>query len=171
VSVALPLVIVVAVARNGIIGGDNRLLWRLKSDLKRFRALTIGKPLIMGRKTYQSIGKALPGRRTIVLTRDPAFVPEDADVARDAPAAIAMAGRAGKALGAKETIIAGGGDIYRLFLPQAARAHLTLVEAEPRGDATFPWPMPPGWRETARQSFPADFDHDHAYAFIDFERR
>ena len=108
---ALRLVLIVAVARNGVIGGDNRLLWRLKGDMAHFRRCTMGKPMIMGRKTFASIGRPLPGRETIVLTRDPGYRQEGVRVAPDLSAAFALAAEAAQRLGADEIVIAGGGEI------------------------------------------------------------
>ena len=105
------ITIIAAVARNGVIGRDNDLIWRLRSDLRRFKALTMGKPLLMGRKTLASIGKPLPGRRTIVLTRDPGFAVPEVAVAHD------WAGALAAAEGADELMVAGGGEIYALALP------------------------------------------------------
>jgi dihydrofolate reductase len=168
---AIPLVAVVAVARNGVIGRDNRLLWRLKSDLRRFRSLTLGKPLIMGRKTFLSIGKALPGRHCIVVTRDSAFSAADIEAVNSLDAALEAGSRAARGLGASEIMIGGGGEIYAELLPQCAKAHVTLVETECDGDATFPWPMPKGWQEMKREAHPADHDNEFAYSFVDFVRR
>ena len=164
----LPLVAVVAVAENGVIGANNQLLWRIKSDLKRFRGLTMGKPLIMGRKTFLSIGKPLPGRETIILTRDRTFKAEGAAVAFTMPDAVAMAESAATRLGAKEIIIAGGGDIYGLFLPFCSIAHVTLVRTHPVGDAHFPWPMPAGWREVHAENHPSSPDDEFATRFMTY---
>src|ERR1700744_5954485 len=108
----VPLVLVAAVARNGIIGANGGLPWRLSSDLKRFKALTWGKPLVMGRKTFESLGRALPGRETIVVTRDPTFTPSDVMVARNLDAGLNLAAERAYATGADEIIIGGGGEIY-----------------------------------------------------------
>jgi dihydrofolate reductase len=167
---SVPLTAVVAVSRGGVIGRDNRLLWRLKADLRRFRALTIGKPIIMGRKTYLSIGKPLPGRHNIVVTRDAGFAAEGVETARSIDAALLAAQAAAQAMQASEIIVGGGGDIYAALLDQCARAHVTLVETDVEGDARFPWPMPPGWHETARQMHAADHDNEFACQFIEFER-
>jgi dihydrofolate reductase len=167
---ALPLTAIVAVSRNGVIGRDNTLVWRLKSDLRRFRALTMGKPIIMGRKTYLSIGRPLPGRHMIVISRDPGFGAEGIEAVTSVDAALAAGDRAAKAMNASDIVIGGGGEIYDLLLPRCGRAHVTLVETEAKGDAFFPWPMPVGWRETRRESHQADVDNEFAFSFIDFER-
>jgi len=133
-----PLTIVAAVAENGVIGRDNKLIWRLRSDLRRFRDLTWGKPMIMGRKTFDSIGKALSGRRTVVVTRDRGFAADGVDAAHGWPEALARAEELADELGAAEIAVVGGAEIYRQALPQARRLHLTLVHASPEGDAVFP---------------------------------
>jgi dihydrofolate reductase len=162
---------VAAVADNGVIGRDNRLIWRLKSDLKRFRALTWGKPLVMGRKTYQSIGKPLPGRTTIVVTRDPGFSAEGVAVAHDWKAAKAAARKAAAAMGAGEACVAGGAEIYALALPEAARLHLTLVHAAPEGDTLFPDFDRAAFAEARREGHPAGPDDEHPFTFLDLVRR
>lgn len=166
-----PLTIVAAIADNGVIGRDNQLIWRLRSDLKRFRAITLGKPLVMGRKTFESIGKPLPGRRTIVMTRDPAFSSEGVDVARSFDAALSMADAAADALGAGEIVVAGGAEIYALALPRAQRLRLTLVHAAPEGDAFFPAYDRAAFREVLREDRPAGTDDEHPFSFVDLERR
>src|SRR5205823_2878016 len=114
-------VLVGAVARNGVIGHENRLLWRLSSDMKRFKALTIGKPLVMGRKTFQSIGRALPGRETVVATRDRSFSGEGVHVAYDIEAALALAKTLAEAMSADAIVIAGGAEIYAQTIGRAHR--------------------------------------------------
>lgn len=143
-SMDLPLVIVVAMGRNRAIGFKNAMPWHLRSDLKHFKNLTLGKPMLMGRKTYLSIGKPLPGRETIVLTRDPGFKPpQGVYVAASLEAARALGVERANAMGAREVIVAGGADLYAQTLPLAARLHVTLVDAEPEADAFFP-ELPPG---------------------------
>ncbi|WP_430911073.1 dihydrofolate reductase [Methylobacterium sp. sgz302541] len=162
---AMPdLSLVVAVARNGVIGRDNGLAWRLRSDLRRFRALTMGKPILMGRKTFASLGKALPGRLNVVLTRDAAFSAPDAVVVHDWEGALAAGG------GAPELMIVGGAEIYRLALPRARRIHLTEVDAAPEGDTLFPAFDRAAFRETFRESHPAAEQDEHAFSFVDLER-
>ena len=165
------LAIVVAVAENGVIGRDNRLIWRLRSDLRRFRDLTWGKPMIMGRKTYQSIGKPLPGRRTVVLTRDRSFSADDVEVAHDWDAAVARAEALATEMGATEIAVVGGSEVYRLALPWVRRLHLTLVHAAPEGDAVFPAYDRAAFREVRREDRPKGPDDEHAFTFIDLERR
>ncbi len=165
------LVIVAAVARNGAIGARNGLPWRLRTDLQRYKAITMGKPMVMGRKTYESIGKALPGRRTIVVTRDPGFAPADATTAPDLPAALLAAEGAAAEMGATEIIIAGGADIYAQMIGMVDALSITEVDLAPEGDAFFPHIDPTLWRETARAPHPAGPNDDVAFAFVDYVRR
>ena len=167
----LPLAIVAAVAENGVIGRDNRLIWRLRTDLRRFRDLTWGKPMIMGRKTFDSIGKALPGRRTVVLTRDRGFKAEGVDVAHDWDEAVARAQALADEMGATEVSVVGGAEIYALALPHVRRLHLTLVHASPEGDAVFPSFDRAAFREVRREERAKGPDDEHAFAFVDLERR
>ncbi|MEM8696614.1 MAG: dihydrofolate reductase [Pseudomonadota bacterium] len=152
-------------ADNGVIGKDGRLPWRIPADLKRFKANTMGKPMIMGRKTFESFGDLLPGRRHIVLTRSRNWAPEGAEIAHSPEDALAIAGDDGE-----EIAIIGGAAIYRLFLPQADRIELTEVHLEPGGDASVE-PFDTGvWAETAREDHPAEGDTP-AYSFVMLERR
>lgn len=142
--------LVVAATRNGIIGRGGAMPWRMPSSLKRFRSLTMGRPMVMGRKTFQAIGRALDGRDTIVISRDAAFASEGVQRAGGLSEALAIACRLAAARGVDEIIIAGGGEIYAQALPYATRVHLDLIEAEIDGDTSFP-PLDPGqWREVAR---------------------
>lgn len=165
-----PIAIIVAVAENGVIGDDNRLLWRLKTDLRRFRLLTMGKPLLMGRKTFQSIGKPLPGRHTVVLTRDPGFRAEGVAIATSLDEGIHLASDIARRVDAPEIVVAGGADVYRQALPRAARVHATHVAAHPPGDAHFPDLDPTVWRLTQREAHAAGPDDEHAFVFADYER-
>jgi len=166
----LPLVLVAAVAENGVIGGDNRLLWRLSSDLKRFRALTMGKPLIMGRLTFQSIGRPLPGRETIVLTRDAAFQASGAHVAASLDDAIARATVCAQTLGADEIMVVGGGDVYRQAMPHATRLEITEVALSPEGDAHFPVIDAQAWQLVSRESQVQGPGDEAAFAYCVYER-
>ncbi|MEZ0170066.1 dihydrofolate reductase [Microvirga sp. TS319] len=167
----IPLILVVAVAENGAIGRDNQLLWRLRTDLKRFRELTMGKPMIMGRKTYQSIGKPLPGRETIVLTRDDGFSASGVHVAHSWDEAVAKGeGIAGR-MGADAVAVVGGAEIYRIALPHVETIYLTEVATAPEGDAFFPPVDRTRFREVARISHPKSPDDEHPFTFIDFQRR
>lgn len=166
----VPVVIVAAVAANGVIGDDNRLIWRLKSDLRHFRALTLGRPVLMGRKTFQSIGKPLPGRETIVLTRDPSFAAEGVRVAHGLEAGLALAQRLAATMPADSVVVAGGAEIYAQALPLADRLELTLVEADPGGDAIFPFFDRDAFEATAREDHPAGPDDEHPFSFRSYRR-
>jgi dihydrofolate reductase len=165
------IALIAAMARNHVIGGDNRLIWKLSSDLKRLRALTWGKPLIMGRKTFDSIGKPLPGRETIVVTRDPAFAPAGVRVAHDVDAALALAGEIAGEMKADEIMVAGGGEIYRQTIERADRLYLTEVDLTPEGDAYFPAIDPAYWREASRERGVRTDRDDAEFVYIDYVRR
>jgi len=167
---SVPVAIIVAVARNGVIGADNRLLWRLKTDLRRFKALTTGKPLIVGRKTFESIGRALPGRHMIVVSRDPHFAAEAVERAADLAEALALGQAAAARLGASEVMIGGGGEIYAQALPLADRVYLTRVEIEPEGDAFFRLDESI-WRPGRREDHRQNIDDEADFSFIDYARR
>ncbi len=163
------LSLVAAIARNGVIGGGNKLLWRLPTDMKRFRALTMGKPLIMGRKTYESVGKPLPGRQTIIVTRDRSYATEGAHVVGDIEAALALAARLAAPDG--EIISAGGGEIYAQTIGQADRLFITEVDLAPEGDVRFPAIDAAMWREVKRER-PGRGERDEAdFVFVNYERR
>jgi len=168
---ALPIVLIAAIADNGVIGDDNRLIWRLKTDLRRFRSLTLGRPVLMGRKTFLSIGKPLPGRETIVLTRDAEFRAEGVHVAHSLEEGLAEGQRLGASMGADSVVVAGGADIYAQALPLADRLELTLVHAEPAGDAIFPDWTRAAFDATGRESHPASVDDEHAFTFATYRRR
>ncbi|MBB5711715.1 dihydrofolate reductase [Sphingomonas xinjiangensis] len=147
-------------ATNGVIGRDGQLPWRLPADLKRFKAQTMGKPMVMGRKTFESFPSPLPGRRHIVLTRDSNWSAEGADVARTPEQALAMAG--------EHAAIIGGAEIFALFLPLADRIELTEVHLDADGDASVP-AFGLGWTETAREDHSAQGDRP-AYSFVTLDR-
>ncbi|HET7700914.1 MAG TPA: dihydrofolate reductase [Candidatus Limnocylindria bacterium] len=155
---------VVARDRGGVIGKDGALPWRLPDDMRHVRQTTVGKPLIMGRRTYESIGRPLPDRTNIVLTRDPAFRAEGVLVARTPEEALALAGDA------PETIVFGGADVFRRFLPMADRIYLTEVDAAVEGDTFFPALDDAEWREVERTEHPADERHRYAFRFITLDR-
>jgi dihydrofolate reductase len=138
---------VVARARNGAIGRNGALPWRLPSDLQNFKAATWGKPMIMGRKTFQSIGRALPGRRTLVLTRDAHFAAADVLTAHDIDGALALARAQAREMGAQDVAIVGGAEIYAALAPWTDRMIVTEVDLVPEGDAFFAAPDPAIWRE------------------------
>jgi dihydrofolate reductase len=149
------IVLIVARAENGVIGRDGALPWHLPEDLRRFKALTVGTPMIMGRKTFESLPKLLPGRRHIVITRDPRWTAEGAEVARDAEGALALAGEG-------RVSVIGGAEIFRLFESRADLVELTEVHGAPEGDTILP-PFGPEWREAKRE------DHD-GYSFVTLAR-
>jgi dihydrofolate reductase len=165
------IVFVVAVARNGVIGAAGALPWRLPSDLKRFRETTWGKPMIMGRKTFQSIGKPLPGRETIVVTRDPAFSAEGVHVARSIEQAYSLAQVRAGAMDADEIMIVGGAEVYAAFAGLADRIVLTEVALEPAGDAVFPPLDPDLWREVSREAPPRGPKDEADFVIKVYERR
>ena len=166
----LPLWLVVAVARNGVIGGNNKLLWHIRSDLQRFKALTLGKPMLMGRKTFHSIGKPLPGRETVVITRDQDFAVEGVHVAHDLTGGLKLANALGVAMGASAIAVVGGGEIYAQTRDLAARICLTQVDLAPVGDAHFSAPDLTKWRIT-HQEYPPRGPHDDAdFAYLDYEQ-
>jgi dihydrofolate reductase len=158
------LELVVAASENDVIGRGNKLPWHLPADLHHFKSLTVGKSVLMGRKTYESIGKALPQRTNIVMSRSAQFAPRDARVVRGLPDACDIAGDG-------PLMVIGGAEIYRQCLPLASRIHLTQVHAWIQdGDAFFgEWRLPP-WRETARARFERDGKNAHAYSFVTLER-
>lgn len=158
------LSIIVAVANNGVIGSGNQLPWRLPDDLKRFKALSLGKPVVMGRKTYDSIGQPLPGRLNIIVSRKLDLQIAGCQVVSSVAEAIAAAG------GAPEIVIVGGADIYRQVLPQVATIHLTRVHADIPGDVLFPKLAENEWREVATEYHPADERHAHAFTFSTLAR-
>ena len=166
----LPLSIIAAVARNGVIGAHNRLIWKLSSDLKRFRALTMGKPVIMGRKTWDSIGRPLPGRTIIVVTRNAGFAVSGVFAAPNLDAALALARERAASVGASEIIIAGGGEIYRQAIDLADRIYMTEVALAPEGDAWFPAIDPGRWREVAREKIERGDQDDAESAFVSYAR-
>jgi dihydrofolate reductase len=159
---------VVAMSRDGLIGREGRLPWRLPRDLKRFREITWGKPVIMGRKTHESLGRPLPGRANIVLTRQVGYEARGCLVARDAEQAEEMA----RATGADEAMVIGGGDVYRTFLPVCETIHLTLVEGSFDGDAYFPGPLlgTSDWRVIGREAWPADAANPHEATYLVLRR-
>ena len=146
------IALVVAVARNGVIGRRGHLPWHISSDLKHFKTITLGKPLIMGRKTWESLPRRpLPGRMNIVITRDREYQADGAIIAHDLAGAIEAAAKTG----IDEICVIGGGEIFQEFLPRASRIYLSEVDLAPVGDIFFPAIDPLGWREVSRESFEA----------------
>ncbi len=166
----LHIIIIAAVAENGVIGRGNALPWRLRSDMTHFRTVTMGKPVVLGRKTFVSIGKALPGRTTIVISRDASFTAPGIVVAPDFAAAIAIARGDALRRNAEAIIIAGGADIYAQALPLATRLVMTDVHKSVDGDARFPAIDSKLWRESARSEYPPGPDDEAAFAFVTYER-
>jgi dihydrofolate reductase len=161
--VSQQIVLVLARAANGTIGADGKLPWHIPADLKRFKALTLGKPMIMGRKTFESLPGLLPGRRHIVLTRDRHWHAAGCELAHTAAAALALAGE-------DEVAVIGGAEIYALFLPLATRIELTQIHADYPGDTAMPLPDA-GWREVAREEHRADAEKGRpAFAFVTLHR-
>ena len=160
---------VVARADNGVIGRDNALPWRLPADLAHFKRLTVGKPVVMGRRTFESIGKPLPGRHNIVLTRDPAWSAAGVSVVPNLAEAIAAAGLDPRAR-VDELMIIGGAAVYAEALPLARRIHLTEVHAAPEGDTLLPRFDPGIWVETMRADHAAN-DDAPAHSFVTLDRR
>ncbi len=156
---------VVAVAENDVIGRANGLPWRLSADLRRFKAITLGHSVLMGRKTFDSIGRALPGRRNLVLSRSGHAVAPGCEVVAGVAEALRAAGDGGVLM------VIGGAEVYRQCLPLAARIHLTIVHTRiGDGDAFFTGWRDPGWREASRERHPADEKNSYDYSFVTLER-
>ncbi|MFT3907439.1 MAG: dihydrofolate reductase [Steroidobacteraceae bacterium] len=163
-TLATPRVtLVVAAARNGVIGREAQLPWQLPDDLKHFKAVTLGKPVIMGRKTFESIGRPLPGRRNLVLSRSEASLPAGVERVASLEEALQRCAQV------EEVCVIGGGEIFRLALPLATRVELTRVQADVPGDVHFPELAPP-WHELARSEHGVDARHAHAMSFITLVR-
>ena len=157
--------IVVAASANNVIGVNGQLPWRLPEDLQHFKQITMGKPMIMGRATFESIGRALPGRQSIVLSRQTGFEAEGCDVVTTVEDAIKAAGDA------EEVMIIGGGEIYRQFLPQADRIYLTRVQAEVDGDTLFPEIELDEWEVVAVEEYPAGDERELGFEIETLDRR
>lgn len=164
------IAIVVAAAENGVIGRDGRMPWRLSSDMKYFRRLTMGKPLIMGRKTFASLTKALDGRDNIVVTRNAEFAADDAIVTHSLEEALQLARKCVELRGTDEIMIVGGAEIYREALGLADRIYLTRVHATPDGDTTFPLTDFSGWCEVEREAGERAEKDDFSFTFLTFDR-
>ncbi len=162
--------IVVAVADNGIIGRDGGLPWRISSDLKTFRRLTMGKPLIMGRRTFQSLKKPLDGRDNIVISSNGDYRPEGALMAGDFQSAVALARDCAKARGVDEIAVVGGTAVFEAALPIADRIYKTEVHGAPSGDASFPVVDWSAFEEVAREPLPAGPNDDYQATLVVFDR-
>lgn len=156
--------LLVAAAENGVIGKDGAMPWHLPADLALFKRITMGKPIVMGRRTFEAIGRALPGRRNIVVTRNAEFEAPGAENAVSLEAALAIASDA------EEVMVIGGGEVYRAALPLADRIYLTRIHARIEGDTFFPEPNAAEWREVSRESRAADEKNACALSFVILER-
>lgn len=161
---------IAAVARNGVIGQGNALPWRLPSDLRHFKAMTLGKPVIMGRRTYQSIGRPLPGRAVVVVSSRAAFTASGCDVSPSLEAGLRQAEHRAVALHANEIMVAGGGTLYRALIGQADRLYLTEIDAAPSGDTVFPPIDPKLWRMGERVPHLPGPGDEAGFAFVTYER-
>ncbi|MEX0851974.1 MAG: dihydrofolate reductase [Bauldia sp.] len=164
------LSLIAAVAENGVIGRGDGLPWRLASDLKRFRRITMGKPVVMGRRTFESIGKALAGRTNIVVTRRAGFAADGVGIAGSLDDALAKARRQAEHDGVDEVVVIGGAEIYRAALPLAERLYITHVAGAPDGDARFPAIDPALWRAVSREGVAAGEGDSAATTFVVYER-
>jgi len=159
------LVAVLAVADNGVIGRDNALPWRLPADLRHFKALTLGKPVLMGRRTFESLGRPLPGRHNIVMSRDPAWTADGITVVGSVDAAVGAAG------GAEELMVIGGAEVYRRCWPRLARIELTRVHAAPPGDTWLEGVDWTAWQAASTERHPADEHNEYDYSFVTLTRK
>ena len=158
------ITLVLARAANGVIGADGKMPWHLPADLRRFKQLTMGRPMIMGRKTFDSLPAVLEGRRHIVLTRDADWQEEGAEPVATIEEALRRAN-------APHVMVIGGAEIYRLFVPLADRIELTEVALSPAGDASIPAPDPDEWQEVAREDYPAEESVRPAFSFVSLVRK
>ena len=164
----MAIALVVAAARNGVIGRDGDMPWRLSSDLKRFKSITMGQPIIMGRKTWESIGRPLPGRLNIVITRQADYNASGASVVRSLDEAIEIGQ---KAAGEGDVFIVGGGEIYKEAIGLGEILHVTHVEVEVEGDAFFPPITQPEWEAVHEEAVPAGEKDDYPTRYVVYRRR
>lgn len=167
----MKLSMIVAAAQNRVIGRDNALPWYLPNDLKYFKQTTLGKPIIMGRKTYESIGKPLPGRTNIVITRQTDYQPDGVKVVHSVAEARDLAESVCLIDGQEEAMIMGGAEIYTLALPDADRLYLTEVHADVDGDAYFPEYDKTEWQEISREDFSAEGSNPYNYSFVVYDKK
>ncbi|WP_372759665.1 dihydrofolate reductase [Litorivivens sp.] len=160
------LAMIAAMSRNRVIGRDNALPWHISADLKHFKATTLGKPVVMGRKTFDSIGRPLPGRTNIVVTRQPGWHADGVRIARSTEQALQLAAEVAEADGVAEVMVIGGEQLYRSLLPHAQRLYLTQVQAEIEGDAYFP-ALDEGWVKVSEQP---GMEGDWRFSFVVYER-
>lgn len=156
--------IIVAVAQNGIIGGDNSLLWHISEDLQRFKAITTGHPVVMGRKTFESLGRPLPKRRNVVITRQPDYSPEGVETAHSLEETLGLFGAD------EEVFVIGGGEIYRQALPLADKLYITIVHRDYEGDTRFPTIDESVWKPAAREYHERGKDFEYPFEYIDYIR-
>ena len=166
----MKLALILAMSNNRAIGRNNALPWHLPEDMKYFKRVTMGKPIIMGRKTWESIGRPLPGRTNIVITRDRNFHADGVKIVHTLDEAIALAEKISVIDGAEEVVVIGGAEIYALSLPKADRLYMTQVHAEVDGDAHFPEFNLNEWRELARENHQPSETNPYPYSFIILER-
>ena len=160
------LSMIVAMAHNRIIGADNDMPWHLPADLQHFKRTTMGKPVVMGRKTYESIGKALPGRHNIVITTNSEYTLDDASVVYSVEEALALCAQE------EEVMIIGGGSIYALLIEHTDTLHLTFIDKDVAGDTQFPdWNEYGQWQEVSREAHHADDKNPHDYKFVTLQRK
>lgn len=163
----MQITLIVAKAKNNVIGKDNQLIWRLSADLKRFKNLTSGHYILMGRKTYESLGKPLPNRTHLIITRNPEFpIPEDHFAFTSVEDAFIFCNK----LGVEELFIIGGGQIYQETINTCDVLEITEVDATPEGDAFFPEIDPAIWKETERESFLSDEKNQYPFAFVTYKK-
>jgi len=164
------LAIIVAAAENGVIGRNNGLPWHLPEDLRYFKRVTMGKPIVMGRKTFESIGRPLPGRSNIVISRNVALSASGVQVVASLDEALVLADKIAHADGAAEVVVIGGAEIYQLAMPLAERLYITEVHASVEGDAVLPPIHWPDWREISRERHAASAGNPFDYSFVVYER-
>ncbi|WP_078085519.1 dihydrofolate reductase [Microbulbifer mangrovi] len=163
------LAMIVAMARNRAIGRENTLPWRISGDLQFFKRTTLGKPIVMGRKTFESIGRPLPGRQNIVITRNPDWSVDGVTVVSSLEQALDVAAATAAREGADEVMVIGGAEIYRQAMPLAQRLYVTEVDAEVEGDAFFP-ALNETWREVSRDCYPASEKDEYNYCLVQYDR-
>ncbi len=167
-----PLItLVAAVAENGVIGSGGELPWRVGADMRHFRAVTMGKPVVMGRKTFETLGRPLDGRQVIVVTRNKAYNAENVDVAYNLVEALRLAEIRAREHGADDICVAGGGEIYAEVMPRADRLCITHIKASPEGDAHFPAIDPDIWQAVARKPLERSNGDTADAVYVEYKRR
>ncbi|WP_226668338.1 dihydrofolate reductase [Microbulbifer aggregans] len=166
---SIPLAMIVAMARNRAIGRENALPWRISGDLQFFKRTTLGKPVVMGRKTFESIGRPLPGRENIVITRNPDWRADGVTVVPDLEQALQVANTVASKEGAEEVMVIGGAQVYQQAMALAARLYVTEVAAEVEGDAFFP-EIDHSWQESSRECYPASERDEFEYCLVQYDR-